>query len=361
VPEYLDDTRWWKAAQEEDQRRSTGGARATTEVNTGDTPSDDVNAYLGDLSGNAPATTMSIPTKPTPAGNLDGSFTVPVVAPIPETSSLDELIRRSTEVSQLSGKMYKFGNANSMDVHARELIGGEILSKGEKKPCFFYTDGIECDFIYNPSHPLLSQYPITPKMLLLQYLAERLKARETLSDIVAVYSTLVETTMPEAKVDRQSLQERASSAFNLLREKLAVALRPRAREVVKCVHESNGEVEDTLANVFIVNSTLAVAFQSGSEDGFDAIDYVPPKTLYRLVETFHEDVFDGKVLSTPYSTISLHDANATRRIREESKERALSFIKDALRLISNSGQSLDKNELTRASLSVGFLLKELNP
>jgi hypothetical protein len=361
VQEYLDDTLWWKAAQEEDQKQNTGGARATTEVNTGDAPSDDISAYLGGVSGNTSVATASTPAKSAPASNLGGYSTPSAPVPVPETSSRDELIQCSTVVSQLSGKNYKFGNANSLNVHVRELNSGKILSKGEKKPCFFYADGIECDFIYNPAHPLLAQYPITPKMLLLQYLAERLKVRDSLTDIVAVYSTLVETTMPEAKIDRQSLQEKASSAFSLLREKLAEALRARASEVVACIHESSGDVEDTLTNTFMVNSALAVAFQNGASDGFDAIEYIPPKALYRLVERFPEDVFDGKVLSTPYSTIDLPDANATKRIREESKDRALSFIKDALRLISSSGQSVEKNELTRASLSVDFLLEELNP
>jgi hypothetical protein len=355
IREYLDDTLWWKAAQEEDQKQNTGGTRATTEVNTGDAPSDDISAYLGGVAGSTPT-----PTMPSPTSNLDDHSAPTVVAPVPETSSRDELIQRSTVVSQLSGKNYKFGNAASLNVHVRELNSGDILSKGEKKPCFFYADGIECDFIYNPTHPILAQYPITPKMLLLQYLAERLKVRDSLTDIVAVYSTLVETTMPEAKIDRQSLQDRASSAFNLLREKLSETLKPRALEVVACIHESSGEVEDTLANIVTANQALAVAFQNATAEGFDAIDYTPPKTLYRLVESFPEDVFDGKVLSTPYSTINLPDANATKRIREESKDRALSFIKDALRVISNVGQTVQKNELTRASLSVDFLLKELN-
>jgi len=361
VREYLDDTLWWKAAQEEDQKQSTGGVKATTDVNIGDAPSDDISAYISGVSGNTSVVTTSAYAKSTQLGNLGNNSIPSVTAPILETSSRDELIQRSSIVSQLSGKNYKFGNTNSLNVHVRELHCGEILSKGEKKPCFFYADGIECDFIYNPTHPLLAQYPITPKMLLLQYLAERLKVRDSLTDIVAVYSILVENTMPEAKIDKQSLQEKASSAISLLREKLAEVLLERAAEVVACIHESSGDVEDTLEKTFMVNSSLAVAFQNGAADGFDAIEYVPPKTLYRLVEKFPESVFDRKVLSTPYSAINLPDANATKRIREESKDRALSFIKDALRLITNTGQSMGKDELTRASLSVDFLLKELNP
>lgn len=355
VREYLDDALWWKAAQEEDQKQSTGGARSTA-VNTGDVPSDDVDSYLGVSSGSS-----SMPTASTTIGSTGSTSVQPIPTPADtETSKLDELILRSTPVSQMSGRNYKFGNTGSLNVRAYELNSGDILYRGEKKPCFFSSDGIECDFIYNPSHPLLAQYPVTPKMLLLLYLSEKLKARDSLSDLVSVFATLVETTMQDAKLDRQSLQDRASSAFELLREKLTRTLRGRAAEVVTCIHESAGEVEETATNLIQSNSPLLEPFQLCSADGFDAIDFVPPKTLYRLVDRFPDNVFDGKVLSTPYTTINLPDNKATQRARDESKDRTLSFIKDALRVISGYGQRVQKDELARASLSVDFLLKELN-
>ena len=359
IRDYLDDILWWKAAQEEDQKQSTGGARATTSVNTGETPSDDISAYISGTVISPPQVIVrGNPTDDSQPSSLP--VTTPQPVPSPETSKLDELIQRAISVSQLSGCNYKFGNTGSLNVRVYELSRGSIFYRGEKKPCFFQSDGIDCDFVYDPSHPLLAQYPITAKMLLLQYLSEKLKARDSLPDLVSVYAELVETTMQEAKIDRQSLQDRASSAFDLLREKLAVALRDRAADVVNCVHESAGEVEETVTNLIQSNTALLTAFQSGIEEGYDAIDYVPPKTLYRLIERFPEDVFDGKVLQTPYITINLQDEKATLRARDESKDRALSFIKDALRVISGYSQRVQKNELARASLSVDFLLKELN-
>ena len=359
IRDYLDDILWWKAAQEEDQKQSTGGARATTSVNTGETPSDDLSAYISGTVISPPQVIVrGNPTDDSQPSSLP--VTTPQPVPSPETSKLDELIQRAISVSQLSGRNYKFGNTGSLNVRVYELSRGSIFYRGEKKPCFFQSDGIDCDFVYDPSHPLLAQYPITAKMLLLQYLSEKLKARDSLPDLVSVYAELVETTMQEAKIDRQSLQDRASSAFDLLREKLAVALRDRAADVVNCVHESAGEVEETVTNLIQSNTALLTAFQSGIEEGYDAIDYVPPKTLYRLIERFPEDVFDGKVLQTPYITINLQDEKATLRARDESKDRALSFIKDALRVISGYSQRVQKNELARASLSVDFLLKELN-
>ena len=59
--------------------------------------------------------------------------------------------------------------------------------------------------------------------------------------------------------------------------------------------------------------------------------------------------------------IALSDANATLRSRTESKDRLVSFLKDALRLTVNSpfGQKDMKNELSRAALSIEFLIGEL--
>ena len=107
------------------------------------------------------------------------------------------------------------------------------------------------------------------------------------------------------------------------------------------------------------NPVLLMPFQNATAAGFDAIEFVPPKTLYRLVERFPEEVFDGKAFSTPYLAINLTDENATQRAREASKDRILSFIKDALRIVSGYGQRVQKDELTRASLSVDFLVREL--
>jgi hypothetical protein len=361
--DYVDDTLWWKAAQEEDQKQNTGGARSTI-VNTGETPSDDIESYLGvnnTINGapnQAQATTdiSRLPQNAQMTPSTTPAFVPPIVS---DTSNLDELIQRASLVSQLSGA-YKFGNTRPTNVRVYELTHGDILYKSVKKPAFFVSEGIDCDFIYDPKHSLLSQYPITPKLLLLQYLSEKLKYRDSENtDIVLVFMELVETSMSEAKIDRQSLQEKAISVFDLLREKLKSALSNRKLEAINCIHESTGEVEETINSLVQFNPNLLESFQSKDSNGYDAIDYIPPRTLYRLVERFPEDIFDGKVLLSPYIVINLSDDNATRRARDESKDRILSFIKDALRIVSGCGRH-NKDELTRASLSVDFLLKELN-
>lgn len=360
--DYLDDTKWWKAAQEEDQKNGAGVI--TTAVNTGATPSDDIGAYLGNGGQHGAISTQtdsSTSTGAGPSSKLGVASKTTTNLNTLETSSMDDLLQRSVPVQQLSGRHYPFGRSGSLNIRAYELTKGDIRQNGERKPCHFNADGIDCDFIYDPTHPLLAQYPITPKMLLLIYMAERLKARDALPDITSVYYALVTVSMEEARIDRQALVDRSSSAFELMREKLKQALNPRAEDVVKCIHESTGEVEETIANIINTNPSLLVPFQRGTAAGFEAIEFVPPKTLYRLVERFPEEVFDGKAFSTPYLAIKLADENATQRARENSKDRILSFIKDALGIVSGYGQRVQKDELTRASLSVDFLVRELEP
>lgn len=360
VQDYIDDTKWWKAAQEEDQKTRTGGLR-TTEVNTGDMPSDDINEYLGGNESSSSTDECSSVQDPEQTSLRDDKNINDVDSSmLSETSSMSDLLQRSNKVQQLSGDNYRFGTGYPLRVNAYELTSGEIRNLGIRRACFFQSSGIDCDFVYDPSHPLLAQYPITPQMLLLQYLAEKLKARDGLSDIVSIYAELVTVTMNDSKIDPLSLQDRACSAFDLLREKLRIALKEYPDEVLKCVHESSGEVEETVNNIIQSNSDLLISFQNCEKSGYDALEYVPPKTLYRLIDRFPQRVFDGKALRTPYLNIGMPDENATERARDESKDRILSYVKDALQVIAGyTTQRQQKNELTRASLSVDFLIREL--
>lgn len=48
--DYMSDELWWKAAQEEDQKRVSGGGKVTTTVNPGESPTDNLRIiYLGTL------------------------------------------------------------------------------------------------------------------------------------------------------------------------------------------------------------------------------------------------------------------------------------------------------------------------
>lgn len=96
VRDYIDDTKWWKAAQEEDQK--SGTKSSTTPVNTGDAPSDDVAAYLGG------STNTNSPSS-TPANAASNTVHATPLT-VPETSSMDDLLQRSMPIQYLSGRNY---------------------------------------------------------------------------------------------------------------------------------------------------------------------------------------------------------------------------------------------------------------
>jgi hypothetical protein len=61
---------------------------------------------------------------------------------------------------------------------------------------------------------------------LLQYLAERIKARDAMNfkDIVDVYVNLTQSMMPETRINKNALQEKADAFFKILRERMTDAL-----------------------------------------------------------------------------------------------------------------------------------------
>ena len=257
--------------------------------------------------------------------------------------------------------LYTYDHAAPLNVKVRELISGDIYLKGELVPCAFFSEGIDCDFIYNPKHPLLTQFPVTPKGLLLFYLAERFKARDALPDILTIYSKIMTQNMKEYRIDKISLQERADEMFKNLREKMIAHLRSKYSEVLNCIHDSIGETEETV-NSMLSNSNLITNFQNKTQEGIEALEYVPLRTLLRLVETFPEDLFDGKVFKALFCNLSISDPKATERSRNESKDRIISFLKDALWVVNQKGGNINthlKNELSRSALSIEFLTEEL--
>ena len=345
VAEYLTDDLWWKAAQEEDQKKASGGSSLAGPVNSGSESTDDMSQYI---SGKPSVSTSSTKTEP-----------VKETTPPVKNSTVTELLSHSKKVLQLTNKYWYAQSVTPLDVTAYELLSGDILENGVSVPALFESDGIECTFVYNPRNEILAQYPISPKTLLLCFLSEKLKARDAKSNFVSVFAGLVKYQMDDTKIDKLSLQEKTSTLFDSIRHLLFVALENHKQEALECIHESSGEVEETINNL-ISNHELLIAFQKKDPEGFKAIDFVPYKTLIRLIDKFPELVFDGKVFNTPFSSISLPDQKATERSRNESKERIMSYLKDALRLMTNAfGAKAQKNELSRAAISIETLRDEL--
>lgn len=344
-PEFIDDDKWWQAAQEADRLIATHGAGNAQDVDTGASSSDDVDDY-------------------DPKVKVDTSKTIKpsIVSPPPvfNNTSVDFLLKNSKEIAMWSGP-YSYAETPPLYVKVWELETDNIFQAGANIPCIFNQDGVECDFFYNPRHHFFSQYPVDPRQVLSMYLAEKFKARDRISDIGEIFISILQAKMNDVRVDRTSLQEKALAMFDRLRNKLLIKLSHRKIDVINCIHESNGEVEESVM-LMLSNAKLIIKFQEKNEDGFLALNYVPYRTLLRIIERFPEDLFDEKVFSAPYLSLVLSDSQSTERARMESKDRIISFLKDALWILnqtSNSGTFKGKDELARCSHSISFLQREI--
>ncbi len=346
VPEYQDDSLWFKAAQESDQE--SANKKETTTVNVGEQPSDDVDAYFvgGETGTHVIAELPAVTKKPSK------------VQPEPSSTKLEVLVENSIEIVSLSGK-YNFGMVTPYEVTVYELKKGEIKVEGDSKPTFFSNSGINCTFVYNPRHNIFKQYNFTPKSLLLQYLAEKIKVREPAKypDLVDTYLKLAVAKMPESKIDKIALQEKAEVFFSRLRDAMADAFDNNISDVIDCIHESGGDVEETI-NALITQPELLQSFQNKTCDDLKILEYVPVKALVRIIDKYPEFVFDEKVFRVLYLGINLSDEKSTERSRNEAKERIVSFLKDAVRLNASVG-NMDKNELSRIQISLDFLMEAI--
>lgn len=343
--EYLSDDKWWQAAQEADRLNATRGAENAPVVDFGPTPSDNPDEY-GPALTPSPAPKPACPVVPT------------TLAPV--TSSLDSLMLKAKQIASWSGP-YSHGTTSPFQVKVWELGSDQILRSGESVSCAFFQDGVECDFVYNPQHPFLAQFPVEPRQLLSLYLAEKFKARDRITDIGEVYTSIIQSKLQDVRVDKASLQEKAAGMFDRLREKIVVKLEGKNSLVLDCVHESIGEVEETVLSM-LSNGPLILKFQNKENGGFAALRHAPFRTLLRLVDRFPEYLFDGKVFAAPYVSLTLSDPQATDRARGESKDRIMSFLKDALWVLGQAGAisaMRGKDELARCAHSINFLSREM--
>lgn len=333
--DYESDEKWWRAAQECDQERQSGN---NPPANTGDTPSDDIDSFLDGED-----------AVKGPSQESDKEPEQPEII----TSTIEDLLDYSTP-SEILSKKYSISGANPLSVRAYELKGGEVKSDGKKTPCAFFGKGIECSFFYDPRHEALRQFPITPLQLLLLCLAERFKMRDGFTNLAEVYSLLVKTYMRDERVDPTYLKERAEGFFTNIRGPLRELLEPISDQVVQCIHESSGEVEEAFKQA----TAAGVSFDRIKKDAstaYEIIDFIPDRTVLRLIDRFPERLFDGHLFNASYGEIQLDDKQMEERLRVEVKDRIVSYVKDLLYLSSTHSSSVTKNDLSRVALSLEAL------
>ena len=335
--EFQSDQKWYDAALTIDREGRAGPVNRPADQ--GDSATDDAAQYLP----SALPTQPPQPVAPTPALS---------VAPTIEQVR-DEIITRSRRVDAFSHE-YRYATGSAFDITVYELQRGQITRDNERVLCRNFADGFDNTFVYDSAHPALANYAFNPQLLILFYLAERFKARENLDDFGPVLSRLLLSYFDAGKIDINSLRETASSLFERIRQAVPELLASREQQVMDVVHESVGEVEEIAANL-LHSTELLQKFQTRGVGSIQALVFAPPRTLIRIVNTFPEEFFDGKLFTFVFDAIRLPDAEACRRLKEEAKERAISYLKDA-NWVLNSVQARNKEEMLRCSQSLNLLV-----
>ena len=335
-PEYETDEKWFKTAQETDRERNEGGEHDL--VDSGALASDDVDEFG--------------PTGEDDGTSGNGSETGDD-ASLPMTSARDALITNSEKVASLCGK-YAYGTKPGFDVTSWKVHGEQIRVNGDRVPCHLFQDGIDMDFFYDPTHLVLAEFPITPKQLLLQVLAEKFALRDTGVSIQGTFIGLVENHLGEERINLSVLQERAMATFGDIRDRLPGQLGHKFKKVVAVIRQVESEEEELAKRLLEEVPQLLEEYQSGSAEAVQALAYVTNDTILRLVSKFPEEFLDGNLFSLPYQGISIGDASTQERLRELSLQKTVAYLKDSL-LLMRSGVRCTKDELLRHANTLAIL------
>lgn len=350
--DYQDDSKWWEAAQQEDQKRADGGPGTAPPPSGSGMPSDNPDDYSPPGFGGDTATqggdTFTVAAR--------GTAAAPQGFASPEDEFRD-LFNRSEQDLRLS-RDYGYRNCPSpVHVEARKITTGAILGVSGDEPVKWDTRNFnQLRFFYDPRHQFFRSFRFSPHEIMLLRVAELLIARDRLDrDLSLVYIELLESMFPDERVDKLTVQEHAKSFFDELRDAAVDLLMAREAEVLDAIHSHAGELEETMMGL-VSRPEVQNLLQNRAPGGLVCLDAVPERTLVRLVSSFPEEFFDGKFFRINYQQIILPSSEATERIREETKERIINFMKDALWVLSPRNEG-SRDEYLRCAHSLD-LLKE---
>lgn len=318
-PDYGTDEKWYQVAKEMD--KSAG----TPPVHGGTTPSMDPGT-LG-------------PGSVAPPGDAPPSSS----DPSSQSSQRDTLIQGANKMELLTGE-YSYSGAGSMSVTAYDTEGGMIWTNGNRVPTLIFQDGVQVDFFFDRTHPLLAEYPLTEKQLLLTALSEKFSIRDPVGAMEVFYG-LAENHMNDERIHATSLSEKARLLLNSIREKLPDLLVNQQANAITVIKDNATEKEQLWESLLSDAPDLLQEIQDESDRAHEAFAYVPHRTIARLIKAFPEELLDGKALKQPYTSIDLGDEDATRRLRDQSVDDIVSYIRDMCALITSAG--LSKHELVR--------------
>ncbi|XST24250.1 ATP-binding protein [Escherichia coli] len=274
--EYESDDKWFKVAQEADRARSEGTG-GITPVNSGDKPSDEIDDYIPKNNGSTEGTQ-----------NNDNTSNEKPKSVTSVTSLRDELIQNSDKEESLSMK-YSYDLTPGMDVTAWRVKDFPIKIKGSRVPCHIFIDGIEVDFFFDPTHPILAEYPITAKQLLLQGLAEKYSLRNQTISIQDAYVGLVDNHLTDERINYQSLQERAHNIVSNIKERLPNLLNHRFSTVKDIIREVDAEEEELARRLIDEAPHLLSDYQNNQINASQTLSYICDATVKRLIERMPEE------------------------------------------------------------------------
>jgi len=335
-PEYTPDDKWYRAAQEADKEKGATKAPA----DPGETPTDNPDDYGPSTGGGTEEPSPSEST-PSPA------------TPLLATTTRDELIKHSERMENQCGR-YSYSGTPPMEVVARKVGGTQIKTSGVRMPFAVFQDGIEVDFFYDETHSLLAEYPITPKQLLLQILAEKFSIRDHGVTFHAAFMGLVENHLADERINADALKERAQAILTRIKESLPSLLAPRIKQAIKIVKEVESEEEVLAENLLDENPDLLQEYQAESEKAHEALSYIASETLARLVEKMPEEFLDDKIFRLPYMQIEVGNEETKKRLRRTSVEKIVNYLRD-IRTLLKGGVSTTKYELIRYSNTLSIL------
>ncbi len=340
-PEYQSDEKWYKIAQESDRERGEGET-GLTPVNSGTSPSDDVTIYTD---------SESSPSKNENTNISPSNLVVGSTSPI--TSERDQLIQHSEKEAAISGK-YSYDNLPGMEITAWRLRDRHIRVHGKRVPSHLFQDGVEVDFFYDPTHSILSEYPLSPKQLLLQGLAEKFALRDPGVSIQSAFLGLIDNHLSEERINAQALQERAYSIASSIREKLPALLGHRFSKVKEIIQSVESEEEELAKKLLDEAPQFLVAYQESSNEAARSLAYVCDATIKRFIAEFPEEFMDKKLFAQPYINLKIGSESTCDRLRKNSLERVLSYFSDIV-LLLQGGRVQNKYELLRHSNTLSLL------
>jgi len=344
--EFQSDDKWFKAAQEADRDRGEGG-KTTTPVNTGDIASDDVDLYGPSESTEENSSPAPMPTSPQPE----------IVTP-PVSSERDQLISMSERAETLSGK-YAYGATPGMVVSAWRVKDHHIRVDGNRVPTLLFQDGVEIDFFYDSQHPMLDEYPITPKQLLLLSLAEKFAIRDHKVSLQQAYVGLIQNHLDDERINTHSLYERAIAIMGAVKDRLPKLLGHRLSRAMEIIAEVPAEEEELAKKLLDEAPQILQAYQNRSDEALHALSFVTEGAIIRLIQAMPEEFLDGKLFDLPYMTINFPNSDTNTRLKNASLEKIVSYLKDATLLLQGAKQ-LTKHELIRNANTLAILEARMN-